>query len=76
MTYTTVIKCKPTKLYVERSPYSDFTWHVYNVSEGYIVASTYSKIMAETILFAMKDSGYYPDEYAITETWKSPEHIV
>jgi len=70
------IRCKNTQPYVERSLCSDFTWHVYNVSRGHIVASTYDQQMAETILFAIQECGYYKDEYAITESWKSPEPMV
>ena len=70
------IKCKINKPYVERSLCGDFTWHVYNVNSGYIVASTYDETMAETILSAIQECGYYRDEYAITETWKMPEPLV
>jgi hypothetical protein len=70
------IKCKITKPYIERSLCGDFTWHVYNANTGHIVASTFDKGTAETILFAILECGYYRDEYAITETWKSPEPLV
>jgi hypothetical protein len=70
------IKCKPTQPYIERSLSGDFTWHVYNEKTGRIVASTYNEEMAGTILFAILECGYYRDEYAITESWKSPEPLV
>lgn len=72
----TVIKCKNTAPYVQRPLVSEFTWHVYNVTKGHIVASTYDQQMANTILFAIQECGYYRDEYAITESWKSPEPMV
>ncbi len=71
-----VIKCKVTQPYIERSLCGDFTWHVYNAKTGYIVASTYDEGTAETILSAIQESGCYRDEYAITESWKSPEPMV
>lgn len=71
------IKCKTTQPYVERSlAAGDFTWHVYNANTGNIVASTYDQRMAITILSAIIGCDYYRDEYAITETWKSPEPMV
>lgn len=72
----TKIRCKNTKPYVERALCDQFTWHVYNTVTGDIVASTYDEAMANTILFAIRECGYYKDEYAITETWKEPEPMV
>jgi hypothetical protein len=71
-----VIKCRVTRPYVERSLCGDFIWHVYNVNSGHIVASTYSDEMASAILIGIRNSQYYNDEYAIAESWQEPEPMV
>ena len=76
MPKTPVIKCKVTSPYVQRMQVDEFTWHVYNVDSGHIVASTYDENMANTILFAIHECGYYTDRYSITESWKAPEPMV
>jgi len=81
----TVIKCKNTNPYIERSQCDKFTWHVYNIVTGSIVASTYDEAMARTILIGIKNNPMtYQCGYAITETWeediaqswKEPEPMV
>jgi|694.fasta_scaffold00233_95 hypothetical protein len=70
------VKCKPTELYVERTLAGEFTWLVYNKVNGLIVAATYDRNMAETILSGIKVTHYYSDDYGITEVWKSPEPMI
>ncbi len=76
MPKTSVIKCKVTSPYVDRSQVEEFTWHVYNVNSGHIVASTYDEDMAVAMLLGIKKHVLYKDDYAVTETWKSPEPMV
>ena len=76
MPKTPVIKCRVTRPYVERSLCGDFIWHVYNVNSGHIVASTFDKGTAETILSAIRDSCSFRDVYAIAESWQEPEPMV
>jgi hypothetical protein len=71
-----MIKCEVTKPYVERSQVDEFTWHVYSVNTGHIVASTYDDEMASAILLGIQHSECYNDEYAITKSWKPPEPLV
>lgn len=73
---TLPIKCKNTELYVERRLVCEFTWLVYNKANGLIVAATYDRKMAETILSGIKVTHYFSDDYGITEVWKSPEPMI
>jgi len=72
-----VIKCKNTAPYVERSQCDKFTWHVYNMVTGNIVASTYDENMARAILLGIKSNpDTYTCGYDITETWQEPEPMI
>ena len=70
------VKCKNDEPYIFRQMAGEFTWLVYNKSNSLIVAATYDRKMAMTILSGIKGDQYYSDDYAITEVWKSPEPMI
>lgn len=70
------VKCKVSDPYVNRAPVVEFTWFVYNKSNGHIVASTYCKDMANAILFGIDNNPAFIDDYAICELWRGPEPMV
>ena len=70
------VKCKVSDPYVNRAPVAEFTWFIYNKSNGHIVASTYCKDMANAILFGIDNNPAFIDDYAICEQWRGPEPMV
>ena len=71
------VKCKNTEPYTTRALCGEFTWLVYNMTTGYIVAATYDEMMARAIIAGIeKNPISYFDKYAITEVWKAPEPMV
>lgn len=63
------IRCKNEDPFVFRMLADNFTWHIYNMNSGHIVASTYSPEMAAVLLRGIQSEKYMFDTYGITETW-------
>lgn len=71
------IKCKITDLYVERPMARDgFEWFIYNKSSGYVIATTYSRSMAEVMLEGIRQCKMLNDPYDICEQYHETEKSI
>lgn len=63
------IRCKNDEPFVCRMLAGNFTWHIYNMNSGHIVASCPSYDIAAVLLRGIQNEKYMFDTYGITETW-------